>query len=65
MFGNLYKEMKLKGITQTEICKYLGLTNHGFNKKIRGDTDFTSNEMFEIQKQYFPDKTLEYLFSRD
>ena len=65
MFGNLYKEIKLKGITQTEICKYLGLTNHGFNKKIRGETDFTSKEMFEIQRTYFPDKTLEYLFARD
>ena len=65
MFGNLYKELKLKGITQTEICKYLGLTNHGFNKKIRGDTDFTSKEMFAIQQKFFPDKTLEYLFARD
>lgn len=65
MFGNLYKEIKLKGLTQTEICKYLGLTNHGFNKKIRGETDFTSKEMFEIQRQYFPEKTLEYLFARD
>ncbi len=65
MFGNLYKEIKLKGITQTEICKYLGLTNHGFNKKIRGETDFTSKEMFEIQRKYFPDKPLEYLFARD
>ena len=65
MFGNLYKEIKLKGITQAEICKHLGLTPHGFNKKIRGDTDFTSKEMFEIQRKFFPDKTLEYLFDRD
>ena len=65
MFGNLYKEMKLKGITQTEICKYLGLTNHGFNKKIRGDTDFTSKEMFAIQGKFFPDKSLEYLFKKE
>ena len=54
MFGNLYKEIKLKGITQTEICKYLGLTNYGFHKKIRGDTDFTSKEMFAIQQEFFP-----------
>ncbi len=65
MFGNLYKEIKLKGITQTEICKYLGLTNYGFHKKIRGDTDFTSKEMFAIQQEFFPDKSLEYLFHRD
>lgn len=65
MFCNLYKEMKLSGVTQVEICRHLGLTPHGFNKKIRGDTDFTSREMFEIQRKYFPKKTLEYLFKRD
>lgn len=65
MFGNLYKEIKLKGITQVEICKHLGLTPRGFNMKIRGESDFTSQEMFEIQRVYFPDKTLEYLFSKE
>lgn len=65
MFTNLYAEMKRANVTQTDISKKLGITNRAFNKKIRGGSDFTSNEMFEIQKQYFPDKTLEYLFSRD
>lgn len=65
MFGNLYKEIKLNNITQTQISRLLKITNRAMNLKIRGKTDFTSDEMFAIQKEFFPDKSLEYLFKRD
>lgn len=64
MFANLYAEMKKAKITQVKMSALLGITNRGLNKKIqRGD--FTSDEMFTIQRTYFPDKSLEYLFIKD
>lgn len=63
MFTNLYVEMKKANITQLKMSKTLGITNRAlYNKLTKGD--FTSDEMFTIQKQFFPDKSLEYLFKR-
>ena len=65
MFANLYMELKKAKITQTTVSNALGITNRTLSIKLRGDTDFTSDEMFAIQQEFFPDKTLEYLFHRD
>lgn len=65
MFGNLYKELKLRKLTQVELSERLGITNRAFNKKIKGQTDFTCDEMFTIQREFFPDKSLEYLFHKE
>lgn len=65
MYGNLYKELKQRKITQTEISKFLGLTNQAVCEKVNGGSDFKSTEMFAIKDKYFPDLTLEYLFAKE
>lgn len=64
MLLNLYAEIKRTGRTQTEVAKFLGITKYSFNMKILGKSPFKSDEMFAIQKEFFPDKTLEYLFEK-
>lgn len=65
MYGNLYIEMKKKDLSQVVISNKIGITPRSFNYKIRGKKDFTTSEMFAIQKEFFPDKTLEYLFTKN
>lgn len=65
MYGNLYIEMKKKDVSQADISKRLGITSRAMSNKIRGKTDFTTSEMFTIKNEFFPDKTLEYLFTKN
>ena len=65
MYGNLYIQMKKSEHSQTQVRKELGITSRAFNSKMRGKHDFTTSEMFTIQKEFFPDKTLEYLFTKN
>lgn len=65
MYGNLYIEMKKKDVSQADISKRLGITSRAMSNKIRGKTDFTTSEMFTIKNEFFSDKTLEYLFTKN
>jgi DNA-binding XRE family transcriptional regulator len=65
MYANLYKEMKLRKVTQTEVSKMLGLSNQTICDKINGGAEFKSTEMFSIKEHFFPDLTLEYLFAKE
>lgn len=65
MYGNLIAEMKKAKITQTRIAKLLQISNNSVSKKISGKFSFRADEMFAIQKEFFPDKTLEYLFTKN
>ena len=38
MFNRIEKELKKRGITQTEFCKSLGLSQGNFNKWKRGES---------------------------
>lgn len=64
MLGNLIIEAKKRKITYTLIAKLLSLSNNSVTQKMRGKRDFTASEMFAIQKEFFPDMTLEYLFEK-
>ena len=64
MFANLYVEMKKAKVTQVKMAAMLGVSNRTLNKKILNGV-FTSDEMFAIQREFFPNKTLEYLFTKD
>lgn len=64
MFINLYKEMKSKGFTQKDLAKALNVSAQTISYKMTGKRDFTSNEMFTIQKEFFPDVKLEELFKK-
>lgn len=65
MYANLKKELFAKNITQYQLAKTLKVGENTMSKKMRGKTDFTLSEMFTIQKEFFPDLTLEYLFKQE
>ncbi len=64
MFENLRIEMERKNITIQRLAddKKLGLCYSTLNKKIKGRTEWLRSEMLYIRDNFFPDKTLEYLF---
>lgn len=64
MLGNLIIEIKKSKFSQGKIAEYLGISANSMSKKVTGKWDFTASEMFAIQKEFFPDKSLEYLFAK-
>lgn len=62
MYANLKRELFAKGITQVMLAKTLGIGTSTLTHKMRGKTEFKSSEMITIKREFFPDKTLEYLF---
>ncbi len=63
MLKNLPYELKKKKITQTQIAQFLGLSRRSLNLKISEQCEFKRDEMIKIRDEYFPDKTLDELFS--
>lgn len=63
MFPNLRAEMARKGIDGTIMSVRLGCTPKTFSSKLNGKTEFTRSEIFKIQKDVFPNLTVEYLFN--
>jgi transcriptional regulator with XRE-family HTH domain len=63
MFPNLRAEMARKGIGSAQMSARVGFTPRSLSNKLNGKTEFTRSEMFKIQKELFPDLTVEYLFS--
>lgn len=62
MFPNLRAEMARIGIDGVIVSRHLGCTNKTFSRKMTGKGEFTRAEIFKIQKKFFPDLTIEYLF---
>lgn len=64
-FENLRTEMWKCGISMFDISKNkkLDLSYESVRNKFAQKTEWTRKEMFIIQQDYFPDKTLEYLFN--
>lgn len=66
MFENLVAEMARKKLTMMDLSKdkELNLSYTTLRNKFNGTRDWLRKEMFTIKKNYFPDKTIEYLFKR-
>lgn len=64
MFSNLKAEMARNTITMADLSidTKLGLSYESIRNKFLGKTEWTRKEMWHIKKEYFPDKTIEYLF---
>lgn len=64
-FENLLAEMSRKGISRLDLSKNkkLNLSYESIRNKFSEKTEWTRREMLVIQQDYFPDKTLEYLFN--
>ncbi len=65
MFENLKAELSRKDITITTLSHDvdLNLSYETLRNKFSRKTEWTRREMFLIKKKYFPDKSLEYLFT--
>ena len=64
-YSNLKAELARKGVSMEEVSKALEIHRNSVANKINGDTPFTVEEAFKIQKRYFPKLSLDYLFATD
>ena len=64
-YPNLRAEMSRIGIKQTDIAELLGIRNVTVSKKMNGKSTFDIDEAFLIKKTFFPNLSLDYLFSDD
>lgn len=61
IFPNLVIEMKRNRYSQRDLAKYIGISYSSLQNKLRGQTQFTLNEMKTIQSA-FQECSLDYLF---
>lgn len=64
MYPNLEAEIARKDITKTEIADGINMPRSTFTQKIGGKFEFTVGEAKRIQKKYFPEYSIEYLFKK-
>ena len=61
--NNLKGEMKRIAITQNDVADLLHMSTGNVNKKIAGSVPFTIDEARSIRDTYFPEMTIDFLFS--
>ena len=62
---NLKGEMAKNNITIEEMAKFLNIHRNSVSNKLNGDSAFSIDEAFKIQKKYFPKLSMDYLFSTE
>lgn len=65
MYRNLEAEMVRKGITRKDISELLGVRYATVVQKLNGKYEFKLLEALEIKKAFFPEHSIEYLFSQN
>ena len=65
MLHNLEAEIARSNVKRTDIADALGIGTRTLYAKIHGETKFTTEEAFKVQKTFFPDLTLDYLFETE
>ena len=64
MYRNLEAEMVRYGVTRNHIAKILNLRYASIIDKLSGKYSFKLDEAFKIQREFFPNLTIEYLFEQ-
>lgn len=64
MLYNLRAEMARRNITSSDISRVVRKTDRSVRDKIKGKRDFTLTECTAIRDTFFPNLSLEYLFSK-
>ncbi len=54
-----------KGILRRDIAQSIGVSSRAFRNKMTGISPFTWDEVTLIRQKYFPDCSLEQLFTTD
>lgn len=65
MLVNLINEKKNKKITSKQIANLLNTREATISDKLNGKSRFSFDEAIIIQKVFFPEYKLEYLFKHD
>ena len=65
MYPNLEAELARKKLSNSECAKACSISDKSFSNKRCGKTDFTLTEIKILRKVFFPNCTLEYLFSTE
>lgn len=65
MLYNLLNQMQRKNISMKKLANVMGVNEKTAYNKTRGKTPVTLNEALAIQKNIFPEKTLEFLFKNE
>ena len=64
MYGNLKFEMDVIGLSIESIARTLEIHRNSASNKINGNSSFSIEEAFKIQKIHFPYADMQYLFKR-
>lgn len=65
MFANLFREMKLKKVSQDDIAKAISKTPTSVSRYMLGRSDFTYKQMVTIRDTFFKGLSLDYLFKKE
>ncbi len=63
--NKLRGELVTFGIKQREVADFLGMTANNFNRKLSEAVPFTRDEMYAIRDEFFPERSIDYLFQSD
>ena len=61
-YPNLRAEFGRKSLTVSGMARELNMTRARLTRMLSGETELTFSTAEEIQRRYFPDRPLEYLF---
>lgn len=61
---NIDKARKEKGVAIVDMADFLGVRAQTISDKINGTYDFKFTEALSLQRKFFPEYDLEYLFSK-
>lgn len=64
-YPNLKAELARKDITFETISKLLNIHRNSVANKVKGKSSFSIEESIEIQKELFPEMSIDYLFAQD
>ncbi len=62
---NIERIRKEKNVSLVDIADLLGVKAQTVREKINGDSDFKFGEALKIQKEFFPEYDITYLFMED
>ncbi|HHV63855.1 MAG TPA: helix-turn-helix transcriptional regulator [Peptococcaceae bacterium] len=62
IFRNLRAEVARRGFEYEDIAKRIGVSDRTLRKYLSGETKIPFTHARKIQRKFFPDLTLEYLF---
>lgn len=65
MYTNLELLIFQNKISKYEMADMLGVTYNTLLAKLSGKQPLKLDEAFKIQKQYFPDKSVDFLFKKE